>query len=157
MTTLVNAHLAGKESLVNCRLIIVFQILAKTTHLALMKTLIICVIVQKVLQVSVTLNLKCYHKCVCLYTDFFDNLNLGRDCEINIDDCLPNPCENNGTCIDLIDSFKCNCTDGFTGSTCSDIFDPCTQDPCLNDGNCSSFNGIVDCACKEGKCFELYH
>lgn len=83
-----------------------------------------------------------------------NNLNLGQDCEINIDDCLPNPCENNGTCIDLIDSFKCNCTEGFKGDTCSDLFDPCDQDPCLNDGSCSSLNGIVECNCKEGKCFQ---
>ena len=33
-------------------------------------------------------------------------------------ECEPNPCGNNGTCIDGIRSFKCNCTSGWTGLTC---------------------------------------
>ena len=30
----------------------------------------------------------------------------GTRCEINIDDCLSDPCFNNGTCIDQIDGYR---------------------------------------------------
>ena len=30
----------------------------------------------------------------------------GTRCEINIDDCLSDPCYNNGTCIDEIDGYR---------------------------------------------------
>jgi len=29
------------------------------------------------------------------------------------------PCQNNGTCIDGINSYSCNCTAGFIGPNCS--------------------------------------
>ena len=37
----------------------------------------------------------------------------------DIDDCASNPCENNGTCIDLVSNYTCNCTQGYTGKNCS--------------------------------------
>ena len=30
-----------------------------------------------------------------------------------------NPCQNNGTCIDGINSYSCNCTAGFIGPNCN--------------------------------------
>ena len=36
------------------------------------------------------------------------------------DDCMPNPCENGGTCCDLVDDYRCECADGYSGSTCGD-------------------------------------
>ena len=36
----------------------------------------------------------------------------------DIDDCASNPCENNGTCIDLVSNYTCNCTQGYTGKNC---------------------------------------
>lgn len=38
---------------------------------------------------------------------------------IDIDECASQPCQNNGTCIDLINDYQCNCTDGFRGTTCT--------------------------------------
>ena len=35
----------------------------------------------------------------------------------DIDECHPKPCVN-GTCLDLINDFSCNCTPGFTGKRC---------------------------------------
>jgi Notch-like protein len=35
-----------------------------------------------------------------------------------INECTPNPCENNGTCNDLVNGYKCACTGGYTGSAC---------------------------------------
>ena len=36
----------------------------------------------------------------------------------DIHDCLPNPCENGGTCTDRINSYTCSCAAGYTGSKC---------------------------------------
>ena len=36
----------------------------------------------------------------------------------DINECASNPCSNNGTCEDLINSFQCNCTGGYNGTVC---------------------------------------
>ena len=33
------------------------------------------------------------------------------------DDCLSNPCQYDGTCIDGIANYTCSCSDGFEGKT----------------------------------------
>ena len=38
---------------------------------------------------------------------------------LDIDDCQPNPCKNNGVCADGINSYTCDCTHGFIGDNCS--------------------------------------
>ena len=35
-----------------------------------------------------------------------------------IDNCAGNPCLNNGTCSNGINSFTCQCAPGFTGAKC---------------------------------------
>ena len=37
----------------------------------------------------------------------------------DIDDCVSTPCENNGTCTDLVADFQCSCVEGLTGKNCS--------------------------------------
>ena len=39
----------------------------------------------------------------------------GKLCEINIDECLSDPCQNQGTCVDGIAGYFCECPKGFTG------------------------------------------
>ena len=39
----------------------------------------------------------------------------GKLCEINIDECLSDPCQNQGTCVDGIAGYVCECPKGFTG------------------------------------------
>ena len=46
-------------------------------------------------------------------TKFFVNFT-------DIDNCDPNPCQNNGICKDDGASFLCNCSNGFAGNTCSE-------------------------------------
>ena len=38
---------------------------------------------------------------------------------VYIDDCVGQPCENGGTCIDAVNDYTCNCVDGYTGKNCS--------------------------------------
>jgi len=45
----------------------------------------------------------------------------GRLCEVDIDDCVGDPCENDGTCDDHQNGFTCRCLPGFTGKLCSEI------------------------------------
>ena len=39
-------------------------------------------------------------------------------CLPDIDECGSNPCVNNGTCIDGVNGFTCNCTREFGGDCC---------------------------------------
>lgn len=36
----------------------------------------------------------------------------------DINDCQPDFCENNGTCIDLVNDYRCDCVAGFNGTIC---------------------------------------
>ena len=38
---------------------------------------------------------------------------------LDIDDCQPNPCKNDGVCEDGANSYTCNCAHGFIGEDCS--------------------------------------
>jgi len=71
---------------------------------------------------------------------------LGKLCETNIDDCAVNPCENGGTCYDLVNDYSCSCTPDFTGRTCSDKY--CgVNNPCRNGASC---HGAGQCVCAQG-------
>ena len=35
-----------------------------------------------------------------------------------LNECLSNPCQNNGKCIDKFDAFECRCQPGYGGPTC---------------------------------------
>lgn len=32
--------------------------------------------------------------------------------------CIGNPCDNGGTCIDVINGYYCSCLNGYTGLSC---------------------------------------
>ena len=38
---------------------------------------------------------------------------------IDIDECQSSPCQNDGTCLDNLNSYSCNCFPGWTGKNCS--------------------------------------
>ena len=90
---------------------------------------------------------------------------LGHNCEVDIDDCNPNPCQNNGNCTDEVDDFKCDCSTSETpktGKTC-EIHDYCkeyrdrfSRDPCCSDnwpnaikGSCKNEDQQYTCECKD--------
>lgn len=41
----------------------------------------------------------------------------GDHCNLDIDECLSQPCHNNATCKNRINSYHCICTPGFTGKS----------------------------------------
>lgn len=75
---------------------------------------------------------------------------MGRECEINIDDCQDNPCQNGGTCIDKVNEFKCQCVAGFVGPLCQERVDICVTKPCANGGTCIQQTNDYKCNCPPG-------
>lgn len=39
----------------------------------------------------------------------------GQNCEIEINECQSHPCQNGGTCIDLVGHYICSCPPGTRG------------------------------------------
>jgi hypothetical protein len=56
---------------------------------------------------------------VSLTTDTHSDSDTDTDCGATdcVDDCDPNPCVH-GTCIDLLNTYECICSDGWTGTNC---------------------------------------
>ena len=41
-------------------------------------------------------------------------------CITDIDECASNPCMNDGTCTDGVNSYRCACSDGYVGENCDE-------------------------------------
>ncbi|XP_034409402.1 von Willebrand factor D and EGF domain-containing protein [Cyclopterus lumpus] len=68
----------------------------------------------------------------------------GERCEVDVDDCKPNPCRL-GRCIDGADSFSCVCPPGMTGPTCREDIDECVSRPCFPGVGCNNTLGSFVC------------
>lgn len=78
----------------------------------------------------------------------------GRWCELNVDECVSQPCQNDGgsggTCLDGIDSFLCSCEAGFSGTFCQTSIDYCASQPCQHGGSCLAGLDSYLCQCLPG-------
>ncbi|MCP3665154.1 MAG: calcium-binding EGF-like domain-containing protein [Gammaproteobacteria bacterium] len=37
---------------------------------------------------------------------------------LDIDECASSPCQNCGTCEDMVNGYSCTCADGYSGAQC---------------------------------------
>ena len=79
----------------------------------------------------------------------------GRQCQSNVDDCSPNPCQHGGVCTDGVRSYTCNCSGtGYQGTTCTTDIDECAlgTDNCDDDpeATCTNTTGGFTCTCPGG-------
>lgn len=73
----------------------------------------------------------------------------GEFCSDEINECLSNPCLNNGTCGDDVNGFTCTCDPKWTGVTCQ-VRDACSEVSCANGGTCFNVNNTFVCKCPQG-------
>lgn len=80
-----------------------------------------------------------------LFFNFFFHSNR---CDEDINECDPDPCQNNATCENLIGRYFCTCTEDFVGVDCErPRIVTCANDPCLNGANCSDiFDPVTELA-----------
>lgn len=55
---------------------------------------------------------------------------LGQTCEVDINECVKNPCRNDAICQNSIGSYKCSCKSGYTGRNCETDIDDCKPSKC---------------------------
>jgi len=74
-----------------------------------------------------------------------------------LDLCEPNPCQNNGICVDNINKYTCNCSGtGFDGKNCENDINECLIEEesgnktCQNGGKCMNEIGNFSCNCQIG-------
>ena len=61
-------------------------------------------------------------KCICAFEHNPHVEIMTHGCAVlpaDIDECESNPCTNDGTCVNLVNGFSCNCTDKYNGSRCN--------------------------------------
>ena len=66
-----------------------------------------------------------------------------------INECLTNPCQNQGTCTDIPSGYSCTCVPGFTGKNCEVNIDECSENPCVH-GTCTDEINSYKCVCETG-------
>ncbi|XP_063414057.1 uncharacterized protein LOC134696285 isoform X2 [Mytilus trossulus] len=73
-------------------------------------------------------------------------------CEV--DRCDPNPCQNNGSCVDFKENYTCTCTDGWKGENCTKDINECLDKKrtamCSQHSDCLNTDGSYECNCKVG-------
>ncbi|XP_053395370.1 mucin-like protein [Mercenaria mercenaria] len=69
----------------------------------------------------------------------------------DVDECLSSPCGIGGTCTDMVNGFKCECKDGFTGTLCRpDCKAVAAPENGNRNGNYTKFGSVVTFDCLDG-------
>ena len=76
---------------------------------------------------------------------------------VDIDECASSPCANDAPCTDSttdsdldLDSFHCECPDGFFGDTCDAASNECDSTPCQHGATCVDGDNAYTCTCAAG-------
>jgi Notch-like protein len=63
---------------------------------------------------------------------------LTGNCNIDVNECSSNPCQNGATCMETVpNEFACSCVIGWAGSKCDLDVDECASAPCKNGAACT--------------------
>lgn len=76
----------------------------------------------------------------------------GSRCQLDVDECTSNPCQNGATCTHGIDSYSCICDIGYHGTDCefvNECLSPEVQ-RCENGGTCVPVKNDATCVCQNG-------
>lgn len=70
-------------------------------------------------------------------------------------ECLSHPCENGGTCLNLVNGYHCLCPSNWKGTNCDEDVNECrnfagTDLGCQNGATCINTPGSYQCICKPG-------
>ena len=68
-------------------------------------------------------------------------------CTEDINECDPNPCVNNASCVDSIINYTYVCMAGYDGRNCQINIDDCQPNPCFNGGICMDSTSKFSCMC----------
>jgi hypothetical protein len=79
--------------------------------------------------------------------------NAANGCEVNIDDCIPNPCQNGGTCTDGVNSYTCACRSSYRGTRCETFI--CPTDSTGFMGHC--YQGFTTLPASTGSLFNYWN
>ena len=75
----------------------------------------------------------------------------GDACDITIDPCETNPCENGATCnAQQQGRYTCTCPPGWEGPLCAQNINDCAEEPCLFGVNCTDLINDFSCDCPSG-------
>ena len=64
--------------------------------------------------------------------------------------CFDKNCENNGHCLDSLNSYVCDCPAGFSEDDCSVNIDECKDNKCVNSYSCIDGIANYTCNCTSG-------
>ena len=90
------------------------------------------------------------HHCDCVYTtecvvttenictsvNVYTTMNMSLCLQEEYNECISQPCLHKGVCVDKVNDYHCNCTEGWTGKRCETIIHYCSPDLCMHGATC---------------------
>ena len=85
-----------------------------------------------------------------MFKSVFGIVHVGKQCQVNINECASSPCQNEGICLDKINAYQCRCQTGYNGTNCENKIDWCAVNQCSEISNCTSGLSTYTCECFQG-------